>query len=1128
MAELFRIKCKAYRTTTGAERWEFLFKGDFIVEHERDAVYGKLFPYNDAGKASSEAAVRFKLDQTEVKAGSNSKRVVIGNVVNELSDSSPFALNIRMKRGEEAQKVLHRLEEIVSTGAQSEELHQPVPDSPSKTDEASASGSTFGGSDAFNGGDAFNTASMFDTSAGTEDPFGFGGASFDAANSSFNVEASFEAGGDQNNGESPWGVPAQGMTEMSFNTETDEAGATSMFDTPATGQTTVATTSGGGDDADDVDDSKLKLPDEVIEGEQVASGHEEEDELFKSRTVMHRFFAKHVYGETTRENIWFDCGKGDLHVYKHKKTGVVRVVFRQEITLKVKANFRVEGVLATQSATKKTRVMINGAHTLDEDNEVEVANLAFRFRSAEKAEELLALLEQYSKSSEATTASSSEQQAASPAPAPAPAPVSADHTESKQDSEDTAPASNLDMFGASSGGADGLFGSNGESDVFAFGDSGMPSEDNDEPPSMFGDFGSGDNAFPGLSEGGGFPGFGDGGDSSNNAFSFDPSGDGAATSSIFSNGDASSAAVTTETGGGDDADDVDDSKLKLPDEVIEGEQVASGHEEEDELFKCRTVMHRFFAKHVYGETTRENIWFDCGKGDVHVYKHKKTGVVRVVFRQEITLKVKANFRVEGVLATQSATKKTRVMINGAHTLDEDNEVEVANLAFRFRTAEKAEELLALLAQYSNGTSTDTGAAAGVGSGSSSSPRAPAAATTATATTTSPAAGAQDEHIDGPAAALFLKWSDGNDIAGADNFKALAADILAQFGHTIGGQHLARFVMDKVGGEGPATLSVSDYCRFYHAHAADIDKHPSPERTPQDTLLESSVRVHRFVVDNTHASGHWSPVGAAEARVFQVSRTGAAFASFSAGGSELFSFSLVGIAAVRVQGKRRTVIVNLALCSIGSSHPDFLNFAIRFKTEQDALRFVDLCDEHCHNTSPTTLFCETARMAYFIDGKWSDAGVGEVVFSKLPHAHVGGLSFSNDAEHTEFVLETALTQTAPGQPGDFFFNGVTSRGARASLRWTFDSESCAQALATLCDQYGGEDATVTTVCVRTFALLRPPVQFAPPRSVCIFVANAPNSTTLLNFAVRARVSAPANEVVRCVSSALVQYRRWGSP
>jgi hypothetical protein len=72
---------------------------------------------------------------------------------------------------------------------------------------------------------------------------------------------------------------------------------------------------------------------------------------------------------------------------------------------------------------------------------------------------------------------------------------------------------------------------------------------------------------------------------------------------------------------------------------------------------------------------------------------------------KIEFKIKANFRVTGV--THDAKWDKRVLINGAHTIDEDGSVEVASLAFEFKKAKAptAQRLVNLCVQHEPGSFT---------------------------------------------------------------------------------------------------------------------------------------------------------------------------------------------------------------------------------------------------------------------------------------------------------------------------------------------------------------------------------------------------------------------------------------
>jgi Ran-binding protein 1 len=65
----------------------------------------------------------------------------------------------------------------------------------------------------------------------------------------------------------------------------------------------------------------------------VRTGEEDEIELNKFRTKLYRM----------RDNEWKERGVGDLKFLKHKETGKIRIVMRQDKTLLIKLNFFVKG-----------------------------------------------------------------------------------------------------------------------------------------------------------------------------------------------------------------------------------------------------------------------------------------------------------------------------------------------------------------------------------------------------------------------------------------------------------------------------------------------------------------------------------------------------------------------------------------------------------------------------------------------------------------------------------------------------------------------------------------------------------------------------------------------------------------
>ena len=102
-----------------------------------------------------------------------------------------------------------------------------------------------------------------------------------------------------------------------------------------------------------------------------------------------------------------------------------------------------------------------------------------------------------------------------------------------------------------------------------------------------------------------------------------------------------------------DCETVEDSKLKLPEKVIEKVEARSGEEDEEimynqyayyvfEIIGRRSRLFLFFAEDKYGDEVRTNIWKERGTGDVRILKHKETKQQRIVMRQEKTFKLILN------------------------------------------------------------------------------------------------------------------------------------------------------------------------------------------------------------------------------------------------------------------------------------------------------------------------------------------------------------------------------------------------------------------------------------------------------------------------------------------------------
>ncbi|CAK9028662.1 Ran-specific GTPase-activating protein 1 (Chromosome stability protein 20) (Perinuclear array-localized protein) (Ran-binding protein 1) (RANBP1), partial [Durusdinium trenchii] len=111
---------------------------------------------------------------------------------------------------------------------------------------------------------------------------------------------------------------------------------------------------------------------------------EDEEVCFKKRCKLFLFVEKDVYGGEERTNFWKERGTGEVKLLKHKEFGKVRVLMRQEKTLKICANHLVSPhvVLAPNVGSDRSWVF-SAADFADE--ELKTETFAIKFGSAEFA-----------------------------------------------------------------------------------------------------------------------------------------------------------------------------------------------------------------------------------------------------------------------------------------------------------------------------------------------------------------------------------------------------------------------------------------------------------------------------------------------------------------------------------------------------------------------------------------------------------------------------------------------------------------------------------------------------------------------------------------------------------------------
>mmetsp|Transcript_17534 Transcript_17534/g.30899 ORF Transcript_17534/g.30899 Transcript_17534/m.30899 type:complete len:315 (+) Transcript_17534:114-1058(+) len=145
------------------------------------------------------------------------------------------------------------------------------------------------------------------------------------------------------------------------------------------------------------------------------------------------------------------------------------------------------------------------------------------------------------------------------------------------------------------------------------------------------------------------------------------------------------AEATIEAGADEAAGDATDFTPKV--EVSEIE-VKTMEEDEIVVFKQRSKIFIFVSKDEYGGEERRNFWKERGTGDLKLLTHKEMGKVRVLMRQEKTLKICANHLVSPTVELKPNVGSDRSWVFTA-TDFADEELKTETFAVKFGTAESA-------------------------------------------------------------------------------------------------------------------------------------------------------------------------------------------------------------------------------------------------------------------------------------------------------------------------------------------------------------------------------------------------------------------------------------------------------
>mmetsp|Transcript_4241 Transcript_4241/g.9168 ORF Transcript_4241/g.9168 Transcript_4241/m.9168 type:complete len:352 (+) Transcript_4241:49-1104(+) len=153
-----------------------------------------------------------------------------------------------------------------------------------------------------------------------------------------------------------------------------------MSDTEAQNET-AAPFEGADEAAGDATEFTPKYNMEKVD---VKTLEEDEEVCFKQRSKLFVFIAEDIYGGEVRKNWWKERGTGDVKLLKHKELGKVRLLMRQEKTLKICANHLVSPYVELKSNVGSDRSWVFTAADFA-DEELKTETFAIKFASSEVA-----------------------------------------------------------------------------------------------------------------------------------------------------------------------------------------------------------------------------------------------------------------------------------------------------------------------------------------------------------------------------------------------------------------------------------------------------------------------------------------------------------------------------------------------------------------------------------------------------------------------------------------------------------------------------------------------------------------------------------------------------------------------
>jgi hypothetical protein len=100
---------------------------------------------------------------------------------------------------------------------------------------------------------------------------------------------------------------------------------------------------------------------------------------------LYHFITEDNYGGETRTNYWKERGLGDIKISKEKSKGTVRVIMRQEKTLKPCANFALTEECSLAPMGSSVKAWVFNCHDFSDGGELKPLTCSIKFKNEEIA-----------------------------------------------------------------------------------------------------------------------------------------------------------------------------------------------------------------------------------------------------------------------------------------------------------------------------------------------------------------------------------------------------------------------------------------------------------------------------------------------------------------------------------------------------------------------------------------------------------------------------------------------------------------------------------------------------------------------------------------------------------------------